>query len=340
MKKIISLCGVVCLLVLQLSVFAQDNDKKTKYAYSREKSYSKSYSIASSDKISIKNSFGSVKINTWTKSEVKVDVKITVSAETEDWANSVLGDINVEDNKSGGIVSFKTLHAGDMDKKDKGNRQEKYNGKNSKQSMEVHYEVYLPASSPLKVANDFGAINIPDYKGEVELISKFGTLTTGDLTNVKNLQVEFGKAKFGVLHDADLVIKFSGVEFEKLTGKNKVRLEFCNASRINIDNSLTSLDVDASYSTVNLRPVGSVGATYAVATSFGTFKNKTDIKFESDEDGEGRSGPKFDHKYWSKEGSGAIKVNAKTNFGKIILGEATAEEMKDKEKSKKKAKEV
>ena len=340
MKKMISLFSVA-VLMLHANVFAQrENDSKKKYEFEKVKNYSKSYNLSSSDKLSIDSKFGSVELHTWNKDEVKVDVEINVSAKTEEWAKAVLNDIEIEDSKSGNTVKFKTLFADDLDKKEGGSKhQDKYK-KNASQTMEVNYQVYMPASNALDIDNEFGSTVLPDYKGEVDLTSKFGSLTTGSLTNVKNINVEFGSAKLGNIKGGNISIKYSSANVSKLSGNVKLNLEFSNDIVLNLDNSLDGLDVKASYSSVNLKPMGDLPASYKVFTSFGSFKNRTNIKFEGDDDDDDSKGPKFDFEYNGKSGSGNIPVKVKSSFSKIILGEPSEGDMKDKNKSKNKNKNV
>jgi hypothetical protein len=169
----------------------------------------------------------------------------------------------------------------------------------------------------------------------VDLNSKFGSLTTGSLANIRKINVEFGKAKFESIANGSVTVKYSEAQFGKLVGNVKLNFEFCGSTKINMDNSLSGLDLRASYSTVNLQPVGNPSASYNISTSFGSFKNTTQIKFDGEEK-EGK-GPNFDKSYEGKSGNGSIPVKASASFGKIILGEASEEEMKDKEtKSKSK----
>lgn len=337
MKKINRLFSLLLLLLLQLNLFAQDgNEKNKKYEFVKSKSFTKSYSVSSSDQLSIVNKFGKVEIHTWNKNEMKVDVEINVSAKTEDWAKSVLEDIQVEDSKSGGAVKFKTLIGEDIDKKVGGTKHsDKYNNKNTSQTMEVNYSVYMPANNPLTISNEFGATVLPDYTGDVDLSSKFGSLTTGALKSVKKIVVEFGKANFESISDANVSIKYSNATFGKLVGRIKLHFEFCGSTKVNIDGNLTALDVKADYSTVNIRPAANLPAAYNVFTSFGKFKNNTGIKFDEDKKDE-ESGPKFDNTYEGKSGAGTIPIKVNTSFGKIILGEASAEDLKEKGKSKSK----
>lgn len=327
MKKIFSLCSIV-LLLCQLNASAQndnDNDnKKTKYEFVKTKSYSKSYSL-SNDRISIQNSFGKVEVHTWNKNEVKVDVAIETSSNVESVAQKIIDGITINSGDQGNEVWFKTDNKGSN------------TGKGEKSSMSIDYVVYMPASNPLKLSNEFGATTVPDLKGEVDLVSKFGSLKTGALSNIRSIQVEFGKGSFESIANGTVTVKYSKAEFGKLIGNVKLNFEFCSATKISFDNNVTSLDVKASYSTVNLRPVGDPSASYSIFTSFGSFRNRTGIKFEGGEDDNDR-GPKFDHTYTGRSGNGSIPVKLNANFGKVVLGEPSAEDMKEKEKNKDKNK--
>ena len=331
MKKIIRLFSIALpLLVLQQNIFAQNdnensNDGKKKYEFVKNKSVNKSYNVSSSDKLNIQNSFGDVQVHTWTKNEIKVDVTVEVSANTEAVAQKIIDGISIADSKNGSDVSFKTSIKGVN------------NSKGEKSTMKVNYEISMPVSNPLHISNEFGATVLPDYKGEVDLTSKFGSLTTGALSNVKSVSVEFGHAKIESINNGPVSIKYSSADLGKLSGNIKLNLEFSSATKINIDNSLTRLDAKVAYSTLNLNPVGEISASYDISTSFGSFKNRTNVKFDGDDD-KGDNGPKFDHSYNGKSGSGSIPVKVKSSFGKVILGEPNADDMKEKTKNKSKVK--
>ena len=312
------------LVITQLSTFAQNennNGNFKKYEFSKSKSVNRSYTVSASDKLSINNSFGKVEIHTWDRNEIKVDISIEVSASKEDVAQKIIDGINIKDAQNGKEISFKTSI--------KGNN----NSGGGKSAMIVNYSISMPTTNPLNIENEFGAIVLPDYRGEVELVSKFGSLTTGSLPNVKKLEVEFGQAKIENITNGNISIKYSNATIEKISGNIRLNLEFSTGVKMNMDNSLTGLEVKASYSTLNLKPSTDMSASYNVFTSFGSLKNRTSIKFDSDEDDS--KGPKFDHKYTGKSGSGTIPVNVKSNFSTIILGEPEQGDMKEKNKQKK-----
>lgn len=324
------------LLLLQVNLFAQDdkndnknenyNDNKKKYEFVKTKSVNKSYNVSSSDKLNIQNSFGSVKVTTWDRNEIKVDVDIEVSANTEALAQKMLDRISVTDEKGSKGISFETK------------MKDINNSKDEKSTMHINYSISMPSNNALTVKNEFGSTTIPDFRGEVDLTSKFGSLTTGNLASIKSIHVEFGKANLANINSAPVTIKFSKAVISKLSGAVKMNLEFCSSVRLNLDVNLSSLDLKTSYSTVNLKPLGDLSASYNISTSFGSFKNTSNIKFSSDGDGEDNRGPKFDYEYSGRSGSGSIPIKVKSSFGKIIVGEASDEDMKSKDKNKTKAK--
>ena len=111
MKKAIKLFNLVLpmMVMMQLSVNAQnDNDNNDKkYEFSKIKNINKSYTVSSSDKLNIKNSFGKVEVHTWDKNEIKVDVNIEVSSNKEDLAQKILDGITVSDEQTGKEISFR-----------------------------------------------------------------------------------------------------------------------------------------------------------------------------------------------------------------------------------------
>ena len=197
------------------------------YKVEKKKNYSKSYPLSGNDKIKLDNSFGEMKITTWEKNEVKVDVAITVRANTEETAQKLLDNIKIQDGKEGNGVYFKTNinnnkhwgnnHDDDGDKKGK--------GKNHNTSMEINYTVYMPAGNPIEAANSFGPMIVPDLSGVAEITSKFGNLTCGKLSNNKELSVEFGKATIKHINGGEVSIKFSDAEINKLSGEVKASFE-------------------------------------------------------------------------------------------------------------------
>jgi hypothetical protein len=280
----------------------------------KKKTYSKSYTVSNSEKISIYNQFGELKINTWDKNEVKVDVTITAEASTDAKAQDILDRISIEDGKKDGGVYFKTKFEKEKDKNW---------GKGEKQGFHIDYIVYAPARNPLNAHNEFGPMTIGDYNGEVSLQSKFGSLTTGKLTNVKKVSVEFGKANIGSINNGKIEIKFSKASIENLDGDVDVNFEFCDVAKLKVDNNTSALNINNKFSQLYLDLNTNISASFNISTSFGELKNKTNfqIKEEGEDDDDNKHhGPKFNKKYSGKTGGGNTTMKIKSEYGQVTLG--------------------
>jgi hypothetical protein len=322
---------IIILMFAAVPLLAQHDDKekkeKKRYEHFKERNISKTYP-ASGNTLNIDNSFGDV-IVTVGGSEIKVDIHIEASSTDKEHTEKMFSNIDVTDSKNGNQVNFKTTTNKD-DKKG-------YSCKNCQSNMSINYTVTLPANTTLNIENSFGNIKLPDYSGNVTLTSKFGSLTTGSLAKTEKIHVEFGKADIKSTGDASYEFKFSNIPVGSMNGRNKVNMEFCGGSRIGLASDMTSLTMRESYSTVNLKPAANFSASYSIKTSFGSFKNKTNAEIKRTDEPD-RYGPDSDKTYEGKSGSGSSKVDIKSSFGNIILGDATEAELTEHEKGKNKTK--
>ncbi|QEC45530.1 hypothetical protein [Pseudobacter ginsenosidimutans] len=290
----------------------------------KKKVYTKSYPLSGNDKVSLTNKFGSLKINTWTKNEVKVEVTISAEAKTEERAQSILDGITINDSKNSEGVIFKTSI--------KGNNNQRWE-KGEKQGFQVDYEVFLPAQNPLYAANEFGPLVIGDHSGEATVISKFGSARIGKLGNAKKIQVEFGSLILDAMNNGNLVIKFSSVEVRKTSGELNIDVEHSSA-KLNLDNAVKNVTVKNSFSPLLLDVPANFSATYNIRTSFAKFKNKTSFAINKEDEDESR-GPKFDFDYTGKSGGGETSVKVKTSFGDITIGHNLPFKVEEKNKKTK-----
>jgi len=308
------------------TVFAGNGDPLVE----KTKTYTKSYPLSGSDKVSLENQFGEMKINTWDKNEIRVDVKIVTKGSTDEIAQKIMDNIEIEDSKTGSGVSFETKMR---------NKNMNWNNDNEKQykemGMKIDYTVNLPAGNTLSATNQFGPMSLPDFRGEVNLVSKFGSLTAGKLSNVKEVDVEFGEAKIESVNGGRLTVKFSSGEIKNVNGNVIARFEFCDKLKIGVDNNTKDLDIKSSYSTLYLDAASNLSAAISIKTSFGDFNNKTafNIKKEGDDDDE-KYGPKFDKQFSGNAGGGANKLRVKSDFGEVILGHNLQVDMTSKNKNK------
>lgn len=327
MKKTFKHFFTIALLLATAQLLAQVDVKdgkreRKRYEFFKEKNISKTYA-ASGNRLNISNKFGNVKVTTWDKNEIKVDIHIETSSTDKEFAEKSFERIDVKNSQDGKEINFETV----MNEK----KEEKIGCKNCSNSIIIDYDVHMPASNALNIENSFGAIELPDYTGPVSVSSKFGSLTAGKLSRPEKLEVEFGKADLKSIGNVDLSFRYSSITIGSLSGNSKLNLSFCSYSRINLDNGLTALSVKDSYSSVHLVPPANLPASYDISTSYGSFVDKTGIGIKRTDTPE-RYGPDLNRRYEGKSGSGTVKIDIKSSFGNIMIGEGTKEDMKEKKK--------
>jgi hypothetical protein len=312
MKKHINpfkLATILAFLMVPLLSTAMGNDGE------HRRNISKSYTVSSDEKLSIENSFGDVAVSTWDKNEIQVNIEIVVNASSDEKAQQMMDEISVSDKRGGNEISFKTK-IGNMGKMANGKRNK---GSDDHRKFYIDYKIVMPSGNPLSVENSFGKINIGNFSGPVNLVSKFGELTTGKLSNARIVHVEFGSADIGPVVDPDVTFKFNSRSFIKnVTGNAKIHTEFCNNVEISVDNSIKDLNLFESYSNVRLNIPENLSASFNVHTNFGTFRNSSGINI-SEEREDDNMGPKFDKDFSGSSGSGNARIRIKSSFGKIRI---------------------
>jgi hypothetical protein len=326
MKRAFKIILPIVLLLTTVQLFAQEEEKekeRKRYEFFRERNISKTYPAAGNT-LNIDNSFGKVKVVTWDKNEIKIDIHIETSSTNKELADKTFERIDVSDRQEGKNIYFKTTH-------NKNKEGDKTSCNNCSNTMSVDYTVQIPSNNALDIDNSFGSIEIPDYNGPVSLTNKYGSLKAGKLSKPEKVVVEFGKADLKSIGNIDLTFKYSTVNIGNLTGNCKLKLEFCSYSLINLDGGLTSLSVNDSYSSVHLDPAPNLSATYTISTSYGSLIDKTDIGIKRT-DSPDKYGPDLNKKYEGKSGSGAAKIDIRSSFGNIMIGKGTKADMKPKKK--------
>jgi hypothetical protein len=281
----------------------------------KRKLINKSYNVSAKDKLDVDNQFGNVMVSTWDKNEITVDIEIVAKASTDEKATAIMDKIDVEDGQHGDLISFKTSIEGI----DNGHGDHKHKDKDNS-SFSIDYIIHMPAVNPLKLANSFGKITVPDLRGEVDLISKFGGLTAGNLDNVNAIDVEFGEAKIGDISNGKLTLKFDKkADIGKLSGSIKLNIEFSGDVQFKVDDRISELSVFESYSNIRMFVSKDLSAEFEIHTSFGEFHDERESKLQEKKEGNSDEGPRFDKDYAGRSGDGKAKIKIKSSFGNIRI---------------------
>ena len=332
-RHIRRLSTIAVLLVLSAPVITQAQDVR------RQRLINKSFDVGADDKLEIDNQFGNVVVSTWDKEQITVDIEISAKASSDERAQDIMNKIDVKDSKDGHIIWFKTKVDEIHD-----NEKNKNRNRENDRSFFIDYVIHMPASNRLSIENSFGKTEVPAFKGLVTLTSKFGSLNTGKLDNVDQIDVEFGKAYITSVNNGKVMFKFNKESrIGKVDGSVKVSSEFSQNVQIGIADDIQELQLSESYSGVRIVVAKELSAEFEVHTSFGHFNNDSDFEIEEHKEDKDDYGPHFDKDYSGKAGEGKGRIKIKSSFGTVRLSHSGSgrdnddeDDDKDKEKGKEK----
>jgi hypothetical protein len=268
--------------------------------------------LSGSDRVSLKNKFGSIKINTWNESRIKVVIDIEVAAKTEERANKVMDGITISHTKNGDLVSFKTsidaVGNNYMNtKKTKSTvTSSTTNGKTSTKATASNHsdddettnacdecpdDNYNHGSKEYMKNNGKNwenqsmTVNYTVYlptSTTMKLYNEFGDVTIPDYTGALDIHTKFGNLAADALsnNDNEVLVEFGNANIKSLTNPDLiVKFGECDLANVVGKGSLNfefSGDVNV---TLN-KNVGDLKIKNSYSTLDITLNENTDAKFE------------------------------------------------------------
>jgi len=181
-----------------------------------EKNYSETFSVDGSGDVRLSNRYGEITVETWDRDEVKIDVRVKVSADDQDDADRLFNRIEVS--FTGGANSASAITSIGSNGKRKGKKgggniltdwideiewpwSSSGNNYGSSNDFRVYYRVKMPASASLETEAKYCDVSLPDLSGNTDLSVGYGNLVAGDLTGRNEVSVSYGTARIDQLGD-------------------------------------------------------------------------------------------------------------------------------------------
>lgn len=180
-----------------------------------EKTYSETFDVDGDGTVVLENRYGEIRVSTWDRDIVQIDVRVKVSADDQDDADDTFDRIQIDFSESGNRAKA-TTSIGDRRGKGGGILDRIFNGDwswggSSSNDFKVYYEVKMPASANLETTAKYCDVELPDLTGDTRLSIGYGDLYAGDLKGQTNaITVSYGSARIGTLGgDSELRLRYS-----------------------------------------------------------------------------------------------------------------------------------
>jgi hypothetical protein len=233
----------------------------------RSKTFSKTFTADQSDKINLSNQYGSIVIKTWDRREVKADVQITAYSNNDSDAQKLLDEVNIEASKSGDQIGFATRIEDTRGNWGSGTR----NGRKWRREVKVNYVVYMPASNPLNVSQQYGNVTMGDFSGPVNAKVQYGNFKAGNLSSAStNLSVQYGNTDvlqmnratikqqygsgltIGTVGTLNLSTQYAKTDIKTITGEAVIKQQYGDGLTLGTVGQLT---LNAQYTKVKIQSV-------------------------------------------------------------------------------------
>lgn len=231
-------------LMISVGLFAQiDEDIK------------RSFKTTNNPDLSIKNSFGDIKIEKHNLDMIEVLVEITVVPKKSRDYERVKDKVRIDIKESVDKIELTTIN--------------ELNGM-STEDMEINYTVSIPEKTSLEIRNQFGDVWIEGTAGTIYARIQHGDFYCGDVSGTDNsVKVQFGELRLESMKDAELEtqhgdfraetlenveldVQFGDAEIDRIEGKMKFSIQHSDLSVDALGKNLIELKIDAQFSDIDI----------------------------------------------------------------------------------------
>ncbi|MVN76713.1 hypothetical protein GO988_10310 [Hymenobacter sp. HMF4947] len=195
---------------LQEAPAAQPSQEQTVPPIEQRRRYSRRFQVAKTGQpFSLDTRYGRVRINTWNKTEMKVEAELIARAETPAGATQLLDGLSVQwldyDARTGGVAVSSQFGPG---------LKGKCSGAGCR--YEVNYTVWLPATTALHLTTSFADVTLAgDWQGSAQLTVNYGALHTARLNGTQNVvHIANGDATLPYVKQASLEADYARLRLD------------------------------------------------------------------------------------------------------------------------------
>ena len=267
------ICNTILLLLLIPAVCFSNNGKK-KGKYQKEKSYHQEFTVNPDALLEINNHFGDISITTWNENKTVISANISVSGNNEKKVIEKIKQISIRFTNTKKLVQAIT-------------EIETKNWSTNNLTIDITYVIKAPVGNKMLLENKYGNINLNHLNNKATISCKYGSIDIGKLNHSDNeINLKYSEnssiqyIKNGVISskystitidktdalviNADYTNTYIGsadiIEFEGKYGDlniNQIRNLVIDGNylKIKLNELLNTLNIDTSYSTINVNQI-------------------------------------------------------------------------------------
>jgi hypothetical protein len=241
-----------------------------------KRSLVKRYGSVAGRQFLIDNQYGDVKIKTWSKNEILIDVTIITSAKTQSEAARLSEKITISDNQTPDQISYRTVIQSLRDSISKDT---------SAGAIQIKtiYKVYMPPSQSIRIKNEFGDIELAGCSGHIIVDEAFGNFKA-DHISVDSLNLEQSNVLINSLAHGVISVKgFELVKIGSITGNVYCAFELGKTLDIGLSDGTYIFQLDSrGISDASIRFAANLSANISMVTTACNFTNRSKLTLQND----------------------------------------------------------
>ncbi len=203
MKKIII---ILTLALLTTQLYAKT--EKVEFV----KNYNHLFNVNQETKFVLSNKYGDINIKNWTKHEVKIDVKITVNAKTQEKADKVFKTIKINFSEAKDLISAITEIE----------ENSKFFVVETGDSYKIDYDIYLPVYLQIDLKNKYGNTFVSELHSRSNFEIKYGDLKADNLVfpdtkPYSKINIKYGDVDIKKISWCTIISKYSDIKIDNST---------------------------------------------------------------------------------------------------------------------------
>ena len=215
------------------------------------KKFTRTFALTDAGQVTINNKYGDVSVSGWEKDSVRVQIEIV----TQGTSDELVKRINPTFDYSEEYLEV-TSEISPKKESYLGRLVRSWNPVEfDKSSVDIHYQVMIPAKAQLRVDNKYGDINIEECKGRLRLSAEHGDIRSSGYITYADVDLTFGLFRVHAIGRGDITIRNGTIDITKAE-----HIELTSAgSEIEID-SVNTLTLDVSKGRTFINSVGILNA--------------------------------------------------------------------------------
>lgn len=243
-------------------------------AQNLERNITKNFSLTPNGEIVIDNAYGNVKLNSWDKDEVLIEVTIKLKSTNQERAEEALEDINVAFDVTKNSIRATTLLP------DR-NRSWWNNWTlfgSTQLDYSINYLVQMPKTARLNIDNEYGNIYLNETDGATQLNCAYGRIDIGQLNHPNNtIEISYApSSEIDYVNAATIEADYSGLSIGE-AGQVSYEADYTKSSFSLIE----SLDFEADYGSLSVEEVSAInGEADYLTIKIGSVNNSLDLNMD------------------------------------------------------------